>query len=459
MKANNTIYLIMLTIFCLSAMSCNKYLDAKPDKSLATISTLDDAQSLLNSDLMYQLDLGIGEASADNFYVTYTDYQSLLSNPVFIYNARQYTWEKVNLFSPGGNDWSNCYGSHIYRTNTVLDNLPKIDRNSDRTRWDNVKGMALFFRARNYLHMAYTWIQAYDPATAKTDLGLPLRLNADFNEKSVRSSIENTYGQIINDLTAAIPLLPVQAVHPVSPSKPGAYALLAETYLSMRKYKEAGLYADSCLRLYNKLMDFNDTKIINPTAAYPIPRFNAEVLVESVMNTPGSLQDVRCKIDSVLYQSYDDNDLRKTIFFTKNTDNSYRFRGSYEQGLNLFSGLATDEMYLIRAEASARAGNSDAAMNDLNTLLITRWKTGTFVRFTATDANDALQKVLTERRKELLMRGLRWPDLKRFNKDGANITLKRVLNGQIYTLPPNDPGYAIEFPEDVIALSGMQQNP
>ncbi|SEM08104.1 hypothetical protein SAMN05216436_101351 [bacterium A37T11] len=57
------------------------------------------------------------------------------------------------------------------------------------------------------------------------------------------------------------------------------------------------------------------------------------------------------------------------------------------------------------------------------------------------------------------MRGLRWMDIKRLNKEGANITLTRNLNGQIYTLPPNDPRFALPIPEDVIDLSGMQQNP
>ena len=67
--------------------------------------------------------------------------------------------------------------------------------------------------------------------------------------------------------------------------------------------------------------------------------------------------------------------------------------------------------------------------------------------------------ILLERRKELLMRGLRWMDLKRLNMEGAAITLTRTVNGQVYTLPPNDLRYALPIPEDVIAISGMQQNP
>jgi hypothetical protein len=75
------------------------------------------------------------------------------------------------------------------------------------------------------------------------------------------------------------------------------------------------------------------------------------------------------------------------------------------------------------------------------------------------DATEALNIILIERRKELLMRGLRWMDIKRLNKEDAGIVMKRTINGQTYTLLPNDLRYSFPIPEDVISLSGMQQNP
>jgi len=56
------------------------------------------------------------------------------------------------------------------------------------------------------------------------------------------------------------------------------------------------------------------------------------------------------------------------------------------------------------------------------------------------------------------MRTLRYTDLKRLNKEGANITLTRFIKGQTYTLLPNDPRYALPIPDDVIQVSGMPQN-
>jgi hypothetical protein len=99
-------------------------------------------------------------------------------------------------------------------------------------------------------------------------------------------------------------------------------------------------------------------------------------------------------------------------------------------------------------------------MNDLNTLLIKRWKSGTFKPLDSNTAEEALKKVLEERRKELLYRMLRWMDLKRLNKEQQfQKSLKRILNNEEYTLLPNDPKYALPIPERVIELSGMQQNP
>ncbi|HSU50550.1 MAG TPA: RagB/SusD family nutrient uptake outer membrane protein, partial [Segetibacter sp.] len=121
-------------------------------------------------------------------------------------------------------------------------------------------------------------------------------------------------------------------------------------------------------------------------------------------------------------------------------------------------GIATDEVYLTRAECNARAGNITAAMSDLNSLMSKRWKAGAFVPFAATNTSDALTLILQERRKETLFRGLRWLDLRRLNSEGANITLTRNLNGQLYTLAPNDPKYVLPIPPDVVSLSGMAQN-
>jgi tetratricopeptide (TPR) repeat protein len=447
-----TLFITLLIIVTILG-GCKKYLDEKPDKKLAVISSLDELQGLLDYDPdMSFNDISACEVSADDYYVTSADWSARSET-----ERRMYTWEKDYLFTPGYNDWSDTYYV-AYCSNTVLDNISKIDKAQDENRWNDIKGQALYHRAHAYLQALLTWSVAYDEQTANSDLGIPLRLNTDFNTSSNRANVEDSYNQVILDLKEALRLLPITAIHKICPCKPAAYALLARAYLSMRKYDEVGLYADSALQLNNSLMDYNDATIINPSAALPIPRFNIEVLTDGRMTLPSILSSGKAKIDSSLYASYDNNDLRKEIFFKSNNNGTYGFKGSYSKTAALSSSITVDETYLMRAESFARSGKINEAMNDLNTLLIKRWKSGTFFPFSANNITDALNIILHERRKELIMRGLRWMDIKRLNKEGANISLTRIVNGVTYTLPPNDLRFALPIPEDIITLSGIQQN-
>jgi hypothetical protein len=82
---------------------------------------------------------------------------------------------------------------------------------------------------------------------------------------------------------------------------------------------------------------------------------------------------------------------------------------------------------------------------------------------TAANADEALSKVLTERRKELIMRGQRWTDLRRLNKDPrfkTDLSRSVVVDGatQTFTLPANDSRYTLLIPQEVITNSSLPQN-
>ncbi len=441
-------FLALISIIFFLLAGCEKYLDAKPDHSLAVPETLADLQALMdNYSTLVSTETFSGEVASDDYYLTNEVWTALTSDDY----KRMYTWEKDMLFTNQLNDWSNSYAA-VYQSNTVLEQLEKL-KNRDAA-YRDVKGQALFFRGKCFLKVAWLWALTYDPATAGNEPGIPLRLNTDFNEVSKRATISETYRQIIDDLKAAASLLPVNSIHPTRPSRPAAFGMLARAYLSMGDYIKAGLYADSCLALKNTLLDYNT---LDPASAYPVPQFNSEVIWDCFTPPPPPLSMSRARINDALYQSYGVNDLRKTIFFRNNNNGSFAFKGTYDQG-PLFMGIATDEIYLIRAECYVREGKITAGMTDLNTLLTRRWKKNTFVPLTANDQASALNLVLTERRKELLMRGLRWADLKRLNRAGAGITISRQVNNQTYTLLPNDLRYAMPIPEDVIQITGMEQN-
>ncbi len=443
---------IAIWVCLCSLASCKKFLDEKANKEINTPSTIADLEGILdNYGVLNARYPSAAEIGADNYYLTDAGWGA--SSEL---HQNLYYWQKYDNI---GGDWNATY-NNIYYTNVILEALSNIEyKPSEEKRFLQVKGSALFIRSYYFYALAQLFAPPYNESTAATDLGIPLKINTDYNETSVRSSVKQTYDRIINDLKEAVPLLPDNPALKYRPSKPAAYAALARTYMVMQDYNKAGLYADSCLKLYDSLIDYNT---VSASASIPFSQFNKEVIYDCRTASPSALSQSRAKVDSLLYNSYSTNDLRRTVFFKANSDGSHAFKGNYT-GLStagMFTGVATDEMYLLRAECYARAGNKDDAIADLNTLLSKRWKTGTFTALSAPDAATALQLILAERRKELMFRTIRWSDLRRLNLEPALATiLKRILNGQTYILMPGDIRYVLQIDRDAINKSGMQQNP
>lgn len=134
------------------------------------------------------------------------------------------------------------------------------------------------------------------------------------------------------------------------------------------------------------------------------------------------------------------------------------FKGSFNGDRSFFGGLTIGELYLIRAECYARKGNRIEALKDLNTLLKSRFS-GNYIEISTSSSEEALARIISERRKELVFRGLRWSDLRRLNRDSRfRVTLTKTLNGVTYTLPPQDTKYVLPIDEIEIRLTGIQQN-
>lgn len=460
MKISLILYVIGFYIIC---TGCTKtdFLSAKPNEALVIPKTLEDLQAILDNDIVmngaghFGVTPAFGEIGADNYYVTDDRFNATLK-PLY---RNAYTWAKDVYAGEPILDWNLPYRAVFY-ANEALQGVSEITpAANDLNEWNNIKGSALFYRAFMFYNLAQVFAPPYNDASASTDLGIPLRLIADVNEKISRSTIAQTYGQVITDLQSALPLLPVQPLYKTRPGKPAVYAMLARVYQTMEHYDTALLYADSCLQLHSALLDYN---AIDKNAVIPFTIFNDEVIYNSTLQTTEIVPILPSihNVDTVLFKSYNNNDLRKAIFY-KMFSGAFSFLGSYDGSYYPFGGLAADEAYLIKAECEARAGSTTSAMNTLNSLLEKRWKKGHFIPLTATDADDALNQVLIERRKELVMRGLRWTDLRRLNKDPRfAITLTRKVNGQTYMLPPNDLRYTYPIPDDVIGFNpDMPQNP
>lgn len=451
MKSNIAITIAFM--FAMTFVSCKKFLDAKSDKALVIPQTLNDFQGLLDDQtVMNMVSPSRGETASDDYFLLKSTFDT---RPDFQQNA--YTWTPDDYYFQ--NDWSLNYVP-VYNTNVCLEGLKKIPvTTSNKQQWNQVEGAAYFFRAYSFLNLLWVYAKAYDSSTYNSDPGIVLRLNSDFNILSVRSSVKESYEQVISDAMNAALYLPDNIQSVMRPSRAAAYGLLARAYLSMRVYDSAGKYADKALHLKGDLLDYNNTDLVNISINVPFNPYNNEIVFYTQTNSSMKMYSTSyALIDTVLYSMYENDDIRKWACFKAN-GSYFQYKGSYAASTNqFFSGIATDELYLIRAECNTRDGQLDEALSDLNVLLKNRYEENSFIPVTTTSSNELLTIILNERRKELLMRGLRWIDIKRLNKESAGIIPKRVIGDKSFTLQPNENRYALPLPADIINLSGILQN-
>ncbi|MEI2273056.1 RagB/SusD family nutrient uptake outer membrane protein [Sphingobacterium sp. ML3W] len=441
-------------IFALVILSaCNKFLEEKPDIKMVIPKSLDDAELLLND--YSTMNIGypaIGEWGTDEYYVSAETFDGMMT----VDQRNAYIWKDEPYFDV--TQWQGSFKT-VFNANQVLEIINKVEGTASNEKARHLSGIAHFFRAFAFQQLAEVFAPPYDGATASTEMGIPMRLDPGIDKPSERASLKQSYEQIITDYKLAVALLPPKESIPGRPSRAAAYAGLARAYLYMAEYEKAYLYADSSLKLHAELLDFNN---LNVTAELPFERFNTEVLFSAISNNAGPMSLNNGLIDSNLYDSYNDNDLRKLLFFRSNSypKDSYSFKGNYDQSIaTLFVGLTTSEVYLIKAECAVRIGKVSEALDALNSLLKNRFNKNRFTAVTETDANVLLSNILLERQKELLFRGRRWSDLKRLNLDPRfRKTIQRNIQGQTYSLSPDSRKYAFRLPEPAVVIGNIPQN-
>ncbi|MBL1411480.1 RagB/SusD family nutrient uptake outer membrane protein [Sphingobacterium faecale] len=435
---------------------CSKFLEEKSDKSLGVPATIDEFKAVINDWGYLNSDYSsMGEASADDLYLSDADFNGLYYES----DKRLYSWMPDYITRPAssaGHEWYACYKS-IYPCNAILKGLDEYQLSGREA--DELRGQALAFRAARYLDGVQIWAPIYNKETANKDLGMVLRTDPDITLPSVRSTVQETYDLILTDLVRAIPLLPTAVTSPSLPTKAAAYGLLARAYLIMGDYEKALLHAEEALKFPHQVIDFNE---LNSGAAFPIPATNqtsAELIFYTRMYGSLMVGVNTAKVNGDLYSMYDEHDLRKVIYFRKNNENEILFKGTHMGHQGLITGITSAELLLIVAECEVRLNRLDKAAEAMNKLKVKRWDKSKFLPYGFSNQESALALVLAERRRELVWRGLRWVDIKRLNRDGANIILTRNINGKELLLPANDKRYALGIPEDVLEMTGMPQNP
>ncbi len=445
MKASYFILIMFLTTSCFT-----EWLDIKPDKKMVLPASLKDIQAMLdNTEILNTGMPSLGEVGTDDFFINDDTWQNL-GLPE---NRNTYIWAENIYEDESSVSWNIPYQA-IFYTNLALESLDKLpDHESDQGR--SLRGSAHFFRAWAYFNLAQIFCLPYDASDGEKQLGLPLRLESDVNIPSRRSSIRETYDVIREDLSRAVDFLPERQTVAVRPSKAAAYAFSAIFYLQTGDYSKALQNAESCLSIYNELQDYNS---LNPALAYPFIRLNKEVIYHSTLGGNAVFGNNGFYIIPELYNEFEADDLRRDLFF-RTSGLNITFRGSNNGNNTFFNGIATDEIMLIKAECLARLGRSGEALKELSDLLKYRYKAGTYREPELSGDQEVLDHILLERRKQLVFRGRRWWELRRLNKDSRYAkTLKRDVLGKTYELSSNSVRYALPFPDDVIRLSGMEQN-
>lgn len=438
-----------ISLMCILGSCDSEFLEAKPQKSLLVPSTLTDMEALLNNSRDIMNRAGYLSLAADGDFRISESYLLSVNEPIRL----NYSWSDQTTSWIA--DWDYAY-QQIFYANVVLQGVNRLKKENNEALVQELKGRALFYRAWALHLLSQQFAGVYIKETAASTLGIPCPVSPNVNQKIKRASLKETYDRIFTDLIEALELLPNTSTYNTQPSKASAYALLARLYLITEEYDKALGAAERTLIINNFLWDYNT---INADLARPFPApstsHNPEILYYTLGNTAFT-SSAGTFVDSSLYGLYSDSDLRKKIYF----NSSLNYKGSYTGGTTPFVGLATDEVYLIKAECQARLGKVDEALEVLNYFLSKRYVPERFTLQLETNPQELLRLILLERRKELIGRGTTWIDLRRLNKqEPYQRILIRTIAGKNHTLTPKDKRYIMKIPMDEIASSGIEQNP
>jgi hypothetical protein len=398
-----------------------------------------------------------------------------------------YTWQKnpfVNKDFQVQNDdtWSKTY-TNIAALNSIIAKTATIKNNPGLL--TKLKGEALFLRAEYYFYMVNLYANAYNPAKATTDLGVPLKTSEFVQDQFfTRSTVDSVYRQIVADLDAAATCLDTVVQPNIYHADINAVNLLqSRVYLYMQDYPNAIAAADKVI---------GRKPVLSNLSAYePQTSFFSRSSPEAIFTQGGNAMVVLTMENGLktmqptteLMDLYVPGDLRRTAFFEMDNQGKYRYTKMYMsstygiQPTEIFSDnyyMRSAEAWLNKAEAAAMLGQDGAANDAINTLRAARFTADTYVPVALAGAG-LVNFIRDERRRELVFEGHRWFDLKRyaihpkypFSKTITHTWSDATVYGQppvlraTLTLEPNDPAYLVPIPDQAIQYNEgvLLQNP
>lgn len=456
----NKIYLFLLCLTgCL--ISCDSFLDIQP-KGIVIPRYYEDYEKLINYAQLLKASDSYPNFMTDDVYLP--DDGDVDFNSLEVPHRNLYTFQ-AEIFGDAETDglWKYSY-EHIYYYNTIIEGVMEVeDATLDKKR--SLRAEALVGRAFEYLTLVNAYANHYDKNTAATDPGVPLMLDKEINKSNLeRATVQQVYDQILTDLDTAALYLPNKQKTAYRASKPVGLGMLARMYLYMGNYDEALKYAKLSLTENSSLLDLKNYSVVDPEKSIgridvPYGADNPENIYIRLAPWTFGFSGTAFGSDELVALYDHDNDMRFKLFFS-----NYAWGVNYDHYLwmpYIYANMAMSvpEVILIAAECEARVGSKDQAMLYLDQLL--EYRIVGYQPQTAATNQEALDKVLAERRKEMCMLGCtRVIDLKRLNREPRYAkTITHVANGQTYTLAPDSPRYIFPIPPKVLSFNpNMEPN-
>ena len=461
-----------LLIFTASALvvSCGES-DLEPtlalDKDLDSgIKSATDLGFVLNS--AYDRMSGSGYYGRDQIIMGDVRTDNAYSNM----NSGRFANSDMDYSSAGAGPWASVYGV-IAITNIVI-NADTSNLTGSAAEITHIQGQAHALRALAHFDLLQDYGQHFiDGQGGANALGVPyVKTYKDpANLEPARGTVVSNIGDIAADLTTAIGMMNDSFNSSSSyMSKAGAYAILAR----------ATLYAGSVDPSLYSTADSAAKWVIANSGASPVSAsgfassYTTDNASNSIFELAFSGTDSR-GINGIAYilrgTSY--GDVRILTGTGSNPDlldiygvgdvrgasNMIGTAQGYPTMLGKFPSMngsdnitlfRVEEMHLIAAETSLRAGNSAAALSYLNNIPAIRGLGAGYY------ASATLENILEERRKEFAFEGLRFHDLSRMGMDMPLIDGFKQLNDDLTGTPPAYGSFRYAYP---IAQSERSANP
>ena len=423
MKLKN--YILFICICCITATSCKKILDTVSPNEVGDNTIFTSVAGLRNARI------GMYNTLQDRNYYggyfpliseCYTDDGTTGGYDVIDLNDIAYrTVSPTNIYIEQS---YNAIYNTIYTANKIINNIDKVP-GVESAEHDNILAEALFIRSLANFDLLRFWGEHWDKSSA---FGISIATgNDDPSQAIARSTVEQSYQQIINDLKQAAGLFNNYQGNQYS-SLSAANALLARVYLYHGDRSEAVNAATDVINDANfELFGADDFQKIytNKLTAESIFELKFDPQNISAFNAATYLRDDALRSDvtfianadlNTFFENRPDDKRAQLVDFVNNDvsiepdGRSQKYRGETTKDNSAYI-IRLAEVYLIRAEASGR----EEGLADLNTIRESRGMSDLTTE-DVPDDESFLNAVLDERRAELNFEGHRLFDLARSGK-------------------------------------------